>query len=261
MVAVIAGAGVGLARSSAFVLGSQGQAGSAGLGRAGDNVYVFVAFGNLIIENTDEMLVGLGQDDVLSRTYNSLGNLSDDNGDNWRESAQRVVTGLSGTVNTAGSTVHRIDWDGSDVTYTWDATRNAYYATDGAGPYDTLRFSGSTWTWTDGSTQMQESYDAANGGRITGRTDTDGNSLAFTYNGSGQLTQVATATSAHIEYTTLNYTDANLTSVVTTYFDAASSSTKTLTRVSYGYTGGKLTSVTVDLSPGDNSTTDGAKYV
>ena len=73
MVAVIAGQGTGLERSSAFVIGSAGQVGSAASGRAGDNVFVNAASGNLVIQNTDEMLLGLGQDDVLSRTYNSQG--------------------------------------------------------------------------------------------------------------------------------------------------------------------------------------------
>ena len=61
MVAVVVSAGLGLERSSAWVLGSRGQIGSASLGQAGDNVYVNAATGNLVIQNRDEMLIGLGR--------------------------------------------------------------------------------------------------------------------------------------------------------------------------------------------------------
>jgi len=44
----------------------------------------------------------------------------------WRQSTDRRIYGLSGTLNTAGSTVHRVSGDGTDVTYSWDTTRSAY---------------------------------------------------------------------------------------------------------------------------------------
>jgi len=81
MVALVAGSGLGLERSSAFVLGSRGVVGQAGLGRASDNVYVNAATGNLVVQNADEMLIGLGPDSAIARTYNSQGDFTDDNGD------------------------------------------------------------------------------------------------------------------------------------------------------------------------------------
>src|ERR1700744_5423354 len=115
MVAVITGAGLGLDRSSSFVLGSRGTFGNSSFGRYGENVTVNAATGNLMIDRTDEILIGQGLDDVLSRSYNSLGTSDDDNGDNWRLNAERLVAGLTGTVNTSGSTVTRTDGDGSET--------------------------------------------------------------------------------------------------------------------------------------------------
>lgn len=145
MVAVITGNGTGLERSSAFVLGSRGQLGPSALGRANDNVFVNAATGGLSIQNLDEMLMGLGPNIGIARTYNSLGNLSDDNGDNWRASVSRRVHSLTGTVSTAGSTITRTDWDGSETVYAWDVAKSAYVSKEGSEAYDTLTFAGSTW--------------------------------------------------------------------------------------------------------------------
>lgn len=118
MVAIVTGNGVGLQRSSGFVLGSNGTLGDSSTGRLGSNVTVNAATGNLIVQNQDELLVGRGPDSVFMRSYNSLGLLNDENGDNGRESSQRTVALTSGTVNTSGSTVTRTDWDGSNILHT-----------------------------------------------------------------------------------------------------------------------------------------------
>ena len=279
MVAIVTGAGLGLERTSAWALGKQGQVGQADQGRGGDQVYVNGANGNLIIQNTDEVLVGVGPDDIVTRTYNSLSNYTS-NG--WQESFQRRITGLTGTVNTTGSTIKHIAWDGSDVTYTWNASLSAYVANEGAdadpvvgrapndatptewsAAYDTITFNSgaNTWTWTDGSTQLKETYDNANLGRITSAYSTDSKALTYAYNGSGQLVSVTTSDG---ESTTMTYSGGNLTQVVTNYIDqtTAPPSAKTLTRVRYGYDAqNRLTTVTVDLSPEDNAITDGKTYV
>src|SRR5215469_2714208 len=112
MVAIVTGNGLGLERSSGLVLGSNGQLGSAAFGRYGEDVTVNAATGNLVIGRTDEILIGQGPDSVISRSYNSLGSSSGlGTNDNWQLNDERHVTGLTGTVNTAGSTITLIDWD------------------------------------------------------------------------------------------------------------------------------------------------------
>ena len=166
MVAIVTGAGLGLERSSGFVLGSNGQLGNSTFGQYGENVTVNASTGNLFIDRTDEILIGQGPDSTLARSYNSLGSSTDDNGDNWRLSAQKSVSGLTGTVNRTGSTVTRTDWDGSQTVYTYSSSAGAYVSQQSGGAYDTLTFASNTWTWTDGSTRTVEKYDSTNGGRI-----------------------------------------------------------------------------------------------
>jgi YD repeat-containing protein len=231
MVAIVAGNSLGLARSSAAVLGSNGTLGNASIGLLGSGVTVNAATGNLVIQNQDQVLVGRGLDLTLSRSYNSLGLLNDDNGDNWRESSQRSITALTGTVNTAGSTVTRTDWDGSSAVYSWDGSEAAYVLLDGTGAADQITYSSNVWTWTGGDSHIVETYDNLNGGRITSSTDIDGNQLTFTYTGAN-LTRVTTANGDYMELIE--------------------------SRVRYSYdTNNRLQAVTIDLSPEDNSISDG----
>jgi YD repeat-containing protein len=267
MVAIVTGKGTGLERSSAFVLGSQGQLGSALLGRDGQGIYVNAANGNLVITRQDEFLIGLGTDIAVNRTYNSQSTISDgDNEDDWRASGYRKVTGLSGTYGNAGTTVTRTDWDGSETLYTWSADYNgvgvgAYVATDGAGAYDTLTRTSTTWTWTDGSTQSVEKYNEAEGGRLEESRDTDNNLVSYGYS-SGRLSLITSTNGSGTDETVaFTYDGTKLTQLVTTTSDGAS------TRVRYGYetyAGGtltRLTSVTVDLTPAGSLIADGKTYV
>jgi YD repeat-containing protein len=252
MVAIFTGSGTGFERGSASVLGSQGRLGKAELGRGGEGVSVNAATGNLLIDQRDEFLVGRGPDLGILRTYNSLGDLSDENGDNWRQGTDRRVYGLSGTLNAAGSTVRRVSADGSDILYTWDSARAAYVASDGDGAYDQLTSAAGVWTWTDGSSQVRETY-AAYGAvwRISQQLDTDGNALTFTYSGAN-LTQVSTADGGTITY---EWSGNRITRVVT------SSQGASLARAYYSYdASGRLSAVTVDLSPSDLSIASGATY-
>lgn len=124
MVAVVTGSGMGL-QSSSLGLGQKGQIGNAAFGQGGEQLYVNAANGNLVIRDRDELLLGQGIASELYRAYNSQGQLQ---GDNWRPGVSRTVDGLTGTLNTAGSTITRTDWDGSTVVYAYDTAQGAYVA-------------------------------------------------------------------------------------------------------------------------------------
>lgn len=258
MVAIVTGAGLGTERSSANVLGGRGQLGSAGLGQGDDLVTINAANGNLVISHQDEILIGRGPDGVVSRTYNSQGLFTDDNGDNWRLGIQRRLANWSATPNVAGATVTRTGADGTDVIYTYDTARGVYVTTEGNGAYDTIRNIGH-WVWTDGDTQVAEVYDID--GNLINQTDTDGNGVSFQYtwhNASWRLSRVQTTGG---DYTDLGWTGSNLTSLTTSYTDTQTGTVKTLMRTRYAYDGSnRLIKVTVDLSPEDGSVADGQIY-
>jgi len=185
MVAIVAGQGLGLFNTSGGVLGGAGQLGVGAQGRSGEKVLVNASTGNLVVQQQDEWLVGVGPDVGVGRTYNSLGGGTDDNGDNWRLGLSRRITGLVGTVNTAGSAITRVGEDGAEVVYSWDATRAAYVSKNGAGSFDTLSLAGGFWTWTDGDTQVKETYQVVSGvdAKLLRVVDPDGNKIELTYGG------------------------------------------------------------------------------
>ncbi|HEX9811922.1 MAG TPA: DUF6531 domain-containing protein, partial [Burkholderiales bacterium] len=224
------------------------------VGRPGqsDAVYVNSATGNLVIQAKDEYLARLGPDLALVRTYNSLGQFSDDNGDNWRLSVNRRVYGLTGTVNTAGSTITKEFGDGAQVTYAYDAALALYISSDGDGAHDTLAFNETTgeWTWIDGSRRASETYNSS--GQLIASRDPDGNLTTYGYTGD-LLTQI---TDPAGQVTTLVYDGTNLSRIEVT----SGGQVQTLTRYTYDAQN-RLEQVTVDLSPEDNAVADGNTYV
>lgn len=105
MVAIVSGNALGLSLGSLSNLGQTGLFGSAGSERNGGAVYVNAATGNLVVQNQDDRLVGRGLTMTSVRTYNSQGLLTDDNGDNWSLGFFSNQLKLTGTRNTAGSTL------------------------------------------------------------------------------------------------------------------------------------------------------------
>ncbi len=263
-VALVSGNDLGLTGSSLDRLGSQGVLGATARTTSGESLYVNTATGNLVVQRTDELLVGLGPDAQVLRTYNSQAQLDGDNNDNWRIGFYRQITALTGTVNAAGSSVVRVEADGSQRTYTFDGTH--YVNQDGTGAHDTLSYSAgtATWTWTDGDSRVRETYSAfASGavGRLLSTQDIDGNTVAYAYDNAGLLTQVTTAntTGQQLNQTELVYDAAenrrgNLLELKTTAWNAQTGSNQVLTRTRYSYdSDNRLERVTTDLSPEDNS--------
>ncbi|MFZ5636609.1 MAG: DUF6531 domain-containing protein, partial [Pseudomonadota bacterium] len=172
MVAVFTGTGLGLFNSSLTQLGGA----SGGIGQSREGQYVNLATGNLVLQAFDESVLTRGLPIGFVRTYNSRGLVTEAGrqtqigADGWLHAFERKVSGPTGSVNTAGSTVTRALGDGTEVVYAWDASRSAYVSTVGDGAHDTIVWdSGSSrWTWTEGSTRNQEVYDASgtNGGRL-----------------------------------------------------------------------------------------------
>jgi YD repeat-containing protein len=252
MVAIVSGIGAGLNLGSREVLGQQGVIGKAAEGRNGQGVYVNVATGLLVVQNQDDFLAARGHDAAAVRTYNSAGTFSDDNGDNW--SSGVVSLTLTGTLNATGSTVSRIDADGSTAVYAYNATRGQYLSNEGAGAYDTVSYvaTDSQFEWRDGSTGATQRYEGSGARRLLSSKDTSGNALSYAYGAAGFLSSV---TSASGDVTHYDYVGSNLSQVRTVAGGA------TTTRVRYGYdASNRLNSVTVDLTPADNSVTDGKVY-
>jgi YD repeat-containing protein len=255
MASIISGVGIGLYNSSLSLLGN--ASGNALLGQNGDRVYVNSQNGNLVLQQQDEFLSSLGLDLSLTRTYNSLGVFDDgDNQDNWRIGLARRVSNLTGSANTAGSTVQKTFGDGFVGTYSYDASQGIYVSTSGDGAHDTLTFNSgnNTWTWTDGTTGYSETYssDGAGNWRLSQARDADGNATNYIYSGA-LLTQVKDA-SGQVTY--LDWSGNNLSQI------RVVSQGQTSITTHYAYDGqNRLSQVIVDLSPADASISDGNTFV
>ena len=259
MVAIVSGNSLGLNLTSSGVLGAQGTYGDPRTGQGGEQVYVNASTGNLVMQQLQDQLVASGLDVTSVLTYNSLGLATDDNGDNFSIGKVPAQLVLSGTVNTAGSTLTRTAFDGSQTVYTWDAANSRYVAVNGTGAFDTITYAASKYTWVDGATQQLETYDGTTG-RLLTRVDSAGNTLTFGYDPTSGMLKTVTADNGDV--VTYVYSGTLLTQInapVTTWVGGVAT-TSVQPVVKYGYdTSNRLTSVTVDLTP-DGSTTDGKVY-
>ncbi|HEV7610153.1 MAG TPA: DUF6531 domain-containing protein [Steroidobacteraceae bacterium] len=252
MVAVVSGSGLGLFNTSRSVIGAGDSQDDPKVGRGRDGVFVNTTTGNLVVQSLDENLVGLGVDLAIVRTYNSQGHLDDDNGDNWRLGVHERLFGWAGTLNTVGSTVRKVYGDGAEIEFGYDAARARYVTTDGADQHDSLSYDAATsqWTWSDETGNLKENYDVT--GRLLNTRDNIGNLITYIYSGQ-RLVQV---TDGSGQQTYLDYDVAgNLTQIRV----VSSGQTQILTRYSYDGSN-RLQTVTVDLSPQDQSVADNNTY-
>jgi YD repeat-containing protein len=244
MVAVVNGSGLGL-------FTSRGSSGSAGLGQSHDQVFVNSTTGNLVIQGVDEILTATGADIAITRTYNSLGLADGDNNDGWRIGVLRSL------VITTGVSIVKTFGDGARVTYNWNGT--AYVSTEGDGAHDKISASGSNWIWTDGSGRDTETYDST--GKILNTKDASGNTVTFAYGTGAQANVIVQVTT--VSPSAGNGGDASTTNVYLDYTAGTlnlgkvrvvrNGVTETLTSYTYDNQN-RLSTVTVDLSPSDNST-------
>ncbi|VVM79054.1 hypothetical protein PS664_02187 [Pseudomonas fluorescens] len=254
MVAVVAGNGLGLFNASLNSLGGVGGFGQGGLGQAGGQATVNASNGNLVLRFTDEQLSAMGQDLFHTRTYNAQGALTDGDADGWRWDGERKVV-LSGTRNTTGSSVVRATGDGHETRYAWNGS--AYKSNEGDGAHDSLAWDAANGQWlcSEGSTHMVERYDGATG-RIASMTDRSAVMTSYSYDTNGRLAAVKDNASG--QELVLIYNGAGKLARLDTRTVQGGALTQ---QVYYGYdTLGRLTSVSTDLTPADNSIADGNVY-
>jgi YD repeat-containing protein len=251
MVAIVAGNGLGLFNASLNSLG--GAVGQGSLGQSGGQALVNAHNGNLILQFTDEQLSGLGRDLLHLRTYNTQGALNDADADGWRWDGERRVV-LSGTRNTAGSTLTRATGDGHEAVYVWTGTR--YQSNAGDGAHDSLQWDAATseWLWVDGSRRTEERY-AGDSGRLLSTVDAAGTRIHYGYDAAGRLASVKDSSGQEL---VLVYNAAGKLERLDTRTTEGGALTR---QVYYTYDAqGRLSGVYTDLTPADNSIADGQVY-
>jgi len=253
MVAIVSGNGLGFLNGSAATLGQAGLFGNATHGATSAGAYVNAANGNLAVSERDAWLASVGVNVALTRTYNSQGNYGDANGRNWKAGPVKMLA-LNGLLNSAGSSVTRIDADGSSQLYDWDSAAGSYRSTDGGGAHDTLQRDASGWTWLGDARDRKgvyERYDSL--GRIVSSGAVDTDRIRYSYNDASQL---ATVTDASGDVTTYEYQSGKLARIRTSKSDGTSA-----VRTHYEYDNlNRLTAVTIDMTPEDGSIADGNVY-
>ncbi|ABC28072.1 Rhs family protein [Hahella chejuensis KCTC 2396] len=254
MVAVVSGEGLGLFGAS--LSGAGAGLSQAGVGQSGERVYVNAATGNLVLQRRDELLLGAGRDASLIRTYNSQGRFTDDNGDNFYFSFNQRLEFNGGNLNKAGSLITRIAGDGSRTDYRYDESRGLYVSSVGEGAHDTLEFRGGTgsdaFLWTEGESGAQEVYSWQGKLSALAHRDEPGR---VTISRSAAATTLTTASGEKLE---IQYDGAGRAVLVKTVGADGAQRNQTY----YGYDAqGRLTTVTVDLTPADNSIGDGRTFV
>ncbi|HYD38550.1 MAG TPA: hypothetical protein VEA60_13115, partial [Allosphingosinicella sp.] len=172
--------------------------GSSAMGRGSDKILLNAANGNLVVDRSDEVLIGRGPDAEVSLTYNSQG----DPAFAWSLGAYRVLYGLTGTANTSGSTIRRTDRDTHVRVYSYDAQRNAYVNSEGTGAQDVVRYVNGTWSWSDSDSGITETYTSLAASPsylyVSTVSDRDGNTQTYSYDSSAALSRI---TNANGDYT------------------------------------------------------------
>ena len=158
----------------------------------------------------------------------------------WPRNSQARISANTGstfmmaelpTTPRRGSTVMRTAEDGTQTTYTYNASLGLYVAHEGLGAQDTLKYDSANlqWVWTDGATQNREIYDLT--GKLSSLQDINGHAVTLSYT-SGKID---TITDDNGESVQIHYDSSNRIIDVTTSYKSGSGTTVQLKRVSYGY--------------------------
>ncbi len=219
------------------------------------SLYVNASTGNLILQNLDEKISGMGADLQYLRTYNSQGQLNGQNQGNWRHVGERNLI-ISGTLGESGSEITRIAADGSLTAYSFDEANNSYVSSAGSGAHDKIsvvtRGASSALQWLEGSTHVAEYYNVTTG-QLFEQEDSNGNVVRYIYDSEDRLSQILDA--GTIQYIQLQYnSDDRIESIAT----ISESSGNLIRQVHYEYDSatGRLEAVEVDLTPEDNTIAD-----
>ncbi len=181
---------------------------------------------------TDLTLPGIGVTFALSRSYTSADSTASRLGPGWTDNyAESLAIQANGDAVLHGA-------DGQQVTYAKQSNGSYLSA---AGAMSTLTLSSGIYKLTKHD-QTVASFDA--NGRLSGIVDRNGQGVALAYDGSGQLATVTDATSHQVTFTS----NADGTLHQAQLADG--------THVTYGYTTGRLTSVTDPLGKTSNYTYD-----
>uniref|UniRef100_UPI0005277950 DUF6531 domain-containing protein n=2 Tax=Hahella ganghwensis TaxID=286420 RepID=UPI0005277950 len=252
MVAVVTGEGLGL-----FGKELTGGAGLSQLrqGQSGEAAYVNATTGNLILQTRDELLMGIARDSSLVRTYNSQGQFTDDNGDNFYFNFNQTLEFDNATLGQAGSTITRVAGDGSRTVYTYDEATGLYVSTVGSGAHDTISYNPNSvyrFLWTEGSTRQQEIYDDQ--GVLFGLKHEDDPTRLGISRTASKVT-IANAAGEKVEI----------------YYDSEGRPERVKTRLANGHlqattsyhydSQDRLYRVKVDITPEDSSIADGQRYM
>ena len=169
MATIIGGNGTGTLDSSLYLLNRNDTTG-AGTAGHGEQVYINVSNGNLVLDHLDQFLPSETNNFLTLRTYNSQGQFGASDGEGWNLTEFSQLS-----VITPGQIVV-LNGDGSQFTFNYDPESRVYRSVDGAGAYETISFNSRNGTYSlVQSNQTVVTYDFS--GRLLQSQDTNGNTV------------------------------------------------------------------------------------
>jgi YD repeat-containing protein len=183
MATIIGGNGTGTLDSSLYQLNRNDTTGAGAAGH-GEQVYINVTNGNLVVDHLDQFLPSETNNFLTLRTYNSRGQFGAPEGEGWDSTEFSRLS-----VITPGQIVVT-NGDGSQFSFVFDPSSGVYRSTDGAGAYETISFNARNATYSlVQSNQTVLTYDFT--GRLLQSKDTNGNTITYSYDILGHLSSIA----------------------------------------------------------------------